>query len=104
MDVFSEIIEECKSTTVNLRTLWTDKVRDPTLIVPISVCCCAVLIWGCFSMTMDSEHIRYIYNAGFSKFWRGHTQKEMMWVNVFREVSGNVYSDSASESFWELVS
>ena len=50
MDVFWEIFEECKSTTVNLRILWTDKVRDPTLIVPISVCCCAVLILGCFSI------------------------------------------------------
>ena len=29
-------------------------------------------------MTMDSEHIKYIYNSGFGKFWRGHTQKEMM--------------------------
>jgi len=26
---------------------------------------------------MDSEHIKYIYNAGFDKFWRGHTQIDM---------------------------
>ena len=29
-------------------------------------------------LTMDSEHIKYIYNSGFSKFWRGHTQKELV--------------------------
>ena len=50
MDVFLEIFEECKSTTVNLKILWTDKVCDPALIVSISVCYCAVLIWSCFSI------------------------------------------------------
>ncbi|KAF9648649.1 cytochrome P450 [Thelephora ganbajun] len=54
MDTFAELFEECKATTINLRILWVDKY-----------------------ITMDSGHIKYIYNSGFSKFWRGHTQKEM---------------------------
>lgn len=78
MDTFAELYEECKSTTVNLRVLWTDKVRNSFLVPYPPPPPFSVLIRMFQYMTMDSEHMKHIYNAGFNKFWRGHTQKEMV--------------------------
>lgn len=75
-DTFMEPFEECNSTTINLKLLWMDKVW----LVPRSIKnSSGDSERKCFTqyLTMDSEHIKYVYNSGFDKFWRGHTQGEM---------------------------
>lgn len=55
MDVYLELFQEYKCTTLNTRILWVDQI-----------------------ITMDEEHIKFIYATGFNNFWRGRRQKERM--------------------------
>ncbi|KAF7313194.1 Cytochrome P450 monooxygenase CYP63 [Mycena kentingensis (nom. inval.)] len=55
LDVYLQLFEEYKCTTLNLRILWMDAV-----------------------ITMDQQHTKFVLATGFEHFWRGHKQKERM--------------------------
>ncbi|THH04268.1 hypothetical protein EW145_g5647 [Phellinidium pouzarii] len=55
MDVYLELFQEYKCTTLNTRILWVDQI-----------------------ITMDEEHMKYVHATGFNNFWRGRRQKERM--------------------------
>jgi len=62
LDVYLRLFEEYRSTTLNLRILWTDTI-----------------------ITMDQQHAKFALASGFNHFWRGKLQKERMWViNLYR--------------------
>ncbi|TFK22513.1 cytochrome P450 monooxygenase CYP63 [Coprinopsis marcescibilis] len=53
LDVYLQLFEEYKCTTLNLRILWRDTI-----------------------ISMDQEHSKYVLSTGFHRFWRGRAQKE----------------------------
>ncbi|KAH8113061.1 cytochrome P450 monooxygenase CYP63 [Phellopilus nigrolimitatus] len=55
MDVYLELFQEYKCTTLNTRILWVDQI-----------------------ITMDEEHMKFVHATGFNNFWRGRRQKERM--------------------------
>ncbi|KAG6908239.1 hypothetical protein DXG01_005632 [Tephrocybe rancida] len=55
VDVYLQMFEEYRCTTLNLYILWTDQI-----------------------ITMDHEHTKFVLATGFNNFWRGYAQKERM--------------------------
>ncbi|THV02579.1 cytochrome P450 monooxygenase CYP63 [Dendrothele bispora CBS 962.96] len=55
LDVYLQLFEEYRCTTLNLNILWRDHI-----------------------ITMDQEHTKFVLATGFQHFWRGRYQKERM--------------------------
>lgn len=70
---YLSLFEEYQTTTLNLRLLWSDLVRN-LRVLPLSL----VAYQLPQIISMDEELIKYVLATGFNHFWRGVRQKERL--------------------------